>query len=78
MDLCIHSGEVESRASADRIEARMAFCRGSLVLSTSYATLDSPDDISDPRFQRMIRYMTRELFQHRDYRSNNRGSRLLN
>jgi len=67
--ICSPEGEIEEDGTA-RSEARvrMAFCRGPYLLSTSYGRIRGVGDPADPRFQRLIHDLTRELFPHREYR----------
>ncbi len=66
--LCAEPEAVAIRPGGNDLRARMVFCRGAQVLSTSFGTVAAVDDPADPGFARMIAYMTRELFPHRKFR----------
>ena len=78
--LCADSGGAPIAPPGDGIVARMAFCHLDRVLSTSHGTLASAEDPADPRFGRMIAFMTRELFPFRNFRDgfNDGGSKSIN
>ena len=77
-DLCADSIAVLDDQSQTGIEARMAFCWRTRVLSTSYAVVEELQGPDDPRFQRMIHNLTRELFPQRKSRNAREGGLLLN
>ncbi len=79
-DLCTEPDGVAIVPGGNDLRARMVFCRGAQVLSTSLGTITGIDDPADPGFRRMIAYMTREFFPHRTFRDgfNDSGSRGMN
>jgi len=66
--LCTPVAATGGRVSAGDLAARMAFCRGTQVLSTSVGSAGGINGPDDRRFGQMISSMTRELFPHREYR----------
>lgn len=68
--LCADPEMLDVDPTREPLQARMAFCRDGTLLSTSHGTMVSVHDPANPHFQRMIHSMTRELFQHREFRRN--------
>ena len=66
-----------AKRSGNGLEARMAFCWHTRVLSTSYAVLDELQGPDDPRFGWMIQSLTRELFPQREAHQRDRLGLLL-
>lgn len=73
-DFCT-GGNAGMAEKSERIVARMVFCRGRAVLSTSRGAIDAVLSPADTEFQHMIALMTRNLFPHRDYRGGDRDQR---
>ena len=65
---CLPPAEAPPTETSTRsVTARMAFCRDTVLLSTSHGTVDDIDGSTHPRFREMITSMTMALFPRREH-----------
>ncbi|MEX2617880.1 MAG: hypothetical protein WD767_17460 [Alphaproteobacteria bacterium] len=65
---CLPPAETPPKETSTRsVTARMAFCRDTLLLSTSHGAVKNIDGSTHPRFREMITRMTMALFPQREH-----------